>query len=82
MPLDICSNRWCVVCRMVSSTFPAKDISVTLLENSWRVHGKIDGGYVGDGASARTASVLCRVIAGRIANFDELVITNVKGGRF
>ncbi|KAK4281450.1 hypothetical protein QN277_012943 [Acacia crassicarpa] len=82
LSLDICSNRWCAVCRMVSSTFPVKDVSVTLYENSWRAHAKIDGGSVGDRASARTASVLCRVIAGRIANFDKFGATNVKEGGF
>ncbi|KAI9086229.1 hypothetical protein K1719_031683 [Acacia pycnantha] len=82
LSLDICSNRWCAVCRMVSSTFPVKDVSVTLYEHSWRAHAKIDGGSVGDRASARTASVLCRVIAGRIANFDKFGATNVKEGGF
>ncbi|XP_054799733.1 uncharacterized protein LOC129304112 [Prosopis cineraria] len=78
--LGICSNRWCAVCRMVSSTLPVKDVSVTLHENSWRAHGKIGGGSAGDWVSARTASVLCRVIAGRIANFHELGVTNAKEG--
>ncbi|XP_028776003.1 uncharacterized protein LOC114732809 [Neltuma alba] len=80
--LDICSNRWCAVCSMVSSTFLAKDVSVTLCENSWRAHRKINGGLVGDKASARTASVLCRVITGRIANLAKLGVTNVKDGGF
>lgn len=79
---DICSNKLCEVCRMVSSTFPMRDVSVTLYENSWRAHGKIGEDSVGDGTSARTASVLCRVIAGRIVNFDKIGVMDVKEGGF
>lgn len=78
-----CSNKSCSVCRLLTSVNDASNSMTTFYENSWRAHGNIGTASVVDSASARTAVIICKVIAGRIANCNEFGVGNIgEGGRF
>ncbi|KAI4300243.1 hypothetical protein L6164_033640 [Bauhinia variegata] len=77
----VCQNKLCAVCRIVTSGFPVNDASVTFYDNCRRSHENINRESVADNRlCARTAIIICRVIAGRVANYHELAFMDEVGG--
>ncbi|XP_057982223.1 uncharacterized protein LOC131167435 [Malania oleifera] len=78
---SICEKKSCGICRILGFRSWGEAGYVSLLENSRKAHEKATGDSISNGVCGRKAIIMCRVIAGRVAECRENgTVDGEKGG--